>query len=216
MSGLVAPMIHRVADDSDHPEKTGGDCRMYEKRAPQPDDIEYHGGCAGGTTLLDPTDRALLALLQADCRRTSADLGARVGLSASAANDRVRRLHERGLLLRCAGVVDPRLAGLDVCAFVQVALDRPAAEPGFLAAVRANPAVQEAHHVTGPASYLLKARVRDTAALERFLAWLKTLPGVARTETQLALSSPKETAALDLSDPSEPAASRQPSAASPP
>ena len=166
--------------------------------------------------LLDQTDRALLALLQADCRRTSADLGARVGLSSSAANDRVRRLHERGVLVRCAAVVDARRVGLDVCAFVQVALDRPAAEPGFVAAVRANPAVQEAHHVTGPASYLLKARLRDTAALEQFLAWLKTLPGVARTETQLALSSPKETAALDLTDPAEPPASRQPSAASPP
>jgi Lrp/AsnC family leucine-responsive transcriptional regulator len=148
--------------------------------------------------VIDATDRVILALLQDDCRMPYATIGERVGLSTSAVNERLNKLRRQGVLRRCVGVVDPRRAGIDVCAFVQVLLDRPDRDAAFIAGVQALPAVQEAHHVTGAYSYLLKARVRDTAQLEALLAHIKALPGVSRTETQIALSSPKETTALDL------------------
>lgn len=154
----------------------------------------------GKIAVLDEIDRKIILLLQEDCRRPLAALGAAVGLSISATNERVKRLQARGIVRGCVAVVAPRAVGIDVCAFVWVLLDRPEAEAGFLAGVAALPAVQEAHHVTGPYSYLLKLRARDTAALERLLAAVKALPGVTRTETQLALSSPKETTALDLGE----------------
>ena len=63
--------------------------------------------------------------------------------------------------------------------------------------VEVEPQVQECHHVTGDWSYLLKVRARHTADLERLIGHtIKTWPGVVRTRTTLALSSPKETAAL--------------------
>ena len=62
------------------------------------------------------------------------------------------------------------------------------------------PAVQECHHVTGAWSYLLKVRVPGAAELEALLAALKVLPGVARTETHIALSSPKESARIVCAD----------------
>jgi Lrp/AsnC family leucine-responsive transcriptional regulator len=44
---------------------------------------------------------------------------------------------------------------------------------------------------------LLKVRVRDTAALERLIVdKLKTVPGVVRSQTVIALSSSKETHTL--------------------
>jgi Lrp/AsnC family leucine-responsive transcriptional regulator len=47
--------------------------------------------------------------------------------------------------------------------------------------------------------YLLKIRVRNTASLEQLLSeQVKRLPGVVRTHTLIALSSPKETTALDM------------------
>jgi Lrp/AsnC family transcriptional regulator, leucine-responsive regulatory protein len=149
--------------------------------------------------MLDATDRAILTLLQDDCRTPYAAIGERVGLSTSAVNERLNKLRQRGVLRRCAGVVDPRRAGIDVCAFIHVLLDRTDRDAAFIDGVQALAAVQEAHHVTGPYSYLLKARVRDTARLEALLARIKALPGVSRTETQIALSSPKETTALDFS-----------------
>ncbi|HEU0116807.1 MAG TPA: Lrp/AsnC family transcriptional regulator [Thermomicrobiales bacterium] len=150
--------------------------------------------------MLDAADRAILSILQDDCRTPYAAIGERVGLSTSAVNERLKKLQQRGVLRRCVGIVAPRRAGIDVCAFIHVLLDRPDRDAAFIEGVQALPAVQEAHHVTGPYSYLLKVRVRDTAQLEALLARIKMLPGVSRTETQIALSSPKETMALDLMD----------------
>jgi Lrp/AsnC family leucine-responsive transcriptional regulator len=51
----------------------------------------------------------------------------------------------------------------------------------------------ECHHITGEYSYLLKVRVKDTQQLESFITEsLKTQLGIARTLTQIVLSSPKD------------------------
>ncbi len=148
---------------------------------------------------MDETDRELLLLLQEDCRLSYGELGSRVGLSISAVNERLKKLHARGVIQACVAVLAPREIGLDVCAFVSVLIDRPEHDEAFLAAIAAMPAVLECHHVTGDFSYVLKVRVANTAALESFLSRdLKGLAGVARTQTVIALSSPKETTVLDL------------------
>jgi Lrp/AsnC family leucine-responsive transcriptional regulator len=149
---------------------------------------------------VDEIDRALLELVQVDGRRPYAELAAEVGLSLSAVNERLRRLRARGVVRGVVALLDPRAVGLAVLAFVQVLLDRPEHEAGFRAGVTAMPEVLECHHVTGEWSYLLKVRTRDTAHLETVLgAGIKALPGVVRTQTVIALSSPKETTAVDVS-----------------
>ena len=47
---------------------------------------------------MDETDQKILNALIADSRMSQKELAARVGLSAPAAADRVRRLEERGLI----------------------------------------------------------------------------------------------------------------------
>ena len=148
---------------------------------------------------MDSMDRRLLSLLQEQGRSSYADLGAAVGLSVSGVADRIRRLEASGVLQGWTVRVDPVKAGLEILAFIFVAIERPEWEPGFLTRMRQRPEVLECHHVTGDWSYLLKVRVGSVADLEGFLAnGLKDLPGLGRTHTQLALSSPKETNALPL------------------
>ena len=148
---------------------------------------------------MDATDLHILRLLQADNRRSAADLGAEVGLSVSAASDRVRRLNAAGIVAANRAVLDPQRTGLGLLAFTFVDLEPRADEAAFAEALRARPEVQEAHHVTGPHSWLLKLRVRDTAALQHFMAHhLKPLPGVLRSETVIALDTAKETTELAL------------------
>ena len=48
---------------------------------------------------MDRFDIALLEALQADSRRSMADLGERIGLSASACHRRIKALEEAGLTL---------------------------------------------------------------------------------------------------------------------
>lgn len=146
---------------------------------------------------MDTIDRILLDAIQADGRRPLtqlADLDRPVEFGRQRAAAPPRRRRHAG---RHARRVDPRRAGFDVCAFVEVLLAAPGDDTGFIAGCLGEPQVQECHHVTGDWSYLLKVRARHTADLERLIGHtIKTWPGVVRTRTTLALSSPKETAAL--------------------
>lgn len=150
---------------------------------------------------LDEIDRQLLALLQKDDRLSLADLGKNVGLSASSVNERVKRLVTRGVIEGFHAHVSPEALGLELLAFVFVGWSDPEVEAPFLARTSASPGVLECHHVTGTWNYLLKVRLPNTRQLERFLAdVVKSVHGVQRTETIIALSSTKETTNL-TSDP---------------
>lgn len=148
---------------------------------------------------MDTFDLHILRLVQADNRRSAADLGQEVGLSVSAVSDRLRRLNAAGVIRANHAVVDPLRAGLGLCAFMFVDLEPRADEESFARALQAMPEVLEAHHVTGPHSWLLKLRVRDSAALQHLIAsQIKRLPSVLRTETIIALDTAKETLELPL------------------
>lgn len=145
-------------------------------------------------TGLDDIDHRLLALLQQDDRTPVAELGKTLGVAASTLNDRIRRLVKLGVVKGFQAQLDPQKVGLDLLAFVFVGWSDPDTEARFLAAMAAAPAVQEVHHVTGAWNYLIKVRLPTTRDLEGFFAEvLKVVPGVQRTETLIALSSPKET-----------------------
>lgn len=143
---------------------------------------------------MDAVDRKILECVQRDGSLTYAEIGAAAGLSASAVNDRLKRLRGEGVLRRLTAEIDPAAVDLKLLAFIMVVLDRGVSEDDFRAGMLAAPEVLECHHVTGEFSYLLKLRLRDTAQLERFLTdRLKPLTGFSRTQTLIALSSTKET-----------------------
>jgi len=149
---------------------------------------------------LDAIDRKILVELQSDADLPYVELGQRVGLSASAINERLKRLKAGGQIRRLTAEIDPSAFGLDLLAFLLVRLDLTADETAFRAAMARAPQVLECHHITGAYSYLLKLRLRTAADLERFLtSQVKTIPGVAATETIIALSSAKDS--RDLADP---------------
>lgn len=148
---------------------------------------------------LDDTDRTILALLQDNGRTPYAELGKAVGLAVSSVNERVKKLHERGVIEGVHATLSAPALRLDLLAFVFVGWNDPATEEVFLERVANETAILECHHVTGAWNYLLKVRTHTTRDLEAFLnAIVKAVPGVQRTETLIALSSPKETGRLPL------------------
>ena len=146
---------------------------------------------------LDLTDRKLLDLLQRDGLQSMAELSKAIGVAPSTLNDRVKRLGRLGVISGTHAHLDPEALDLKLLAFVFVGWSERSVEADFLARVAAAHEVLECHHVTGGWNYLLKVRVKDTRALEAFLAnVLKQINGLQRTETLIVLSSPKETAML--------------------
>lgn len=150
----------------------------------------------------DPIDLALIDLLQQDARTPQATLAKRVGLAPSSVNERIRKLAESAIVTGYRAHVAPEALGYDLLAFVYAGWSDPATEPAFLAAVEKEPAIVEAHHVTGSWNYMLKVRVRNTRMLEGLLAKvIKAVAGVERTETIIVLSSAKETSVVPTRDP---------------
>ncbi|NKC30524.1 Lrp/AsnC ligand binding domain-containing protein [Falsiroseomonas selenitidurans] len=135
---------------------------------------------------IDRIDRRLLALLQREGRATVAEMAAQVGLSPSAASERLRRLQSMGIITGWGARLDAARIGLGLLVFVEISLDHttPDAFDRFATAVKRVPAVLECHMVAGGFDYLVKARVADMAAYRRFLGEvLLSLPGVKASHT---------------------------------
>lgn len=153
---------------------------------------------------MDEIDRNLVIALQRDGAAGLAELSKAAGLSVSATAERIKRLEERGVIRGWGIDLDPVAAGCPLLAFVFVAMRPGRDDAGFLKAMRRAEQVLECHTVTGPWCYLLKLRLADVAALERFVAEeIRAQPGVERTETILAMASPKETAILPVAPATE-------------
>jgi len=146
----------------------------------------------------DATDRAILELLQENCKQPLAAIGEKVGLSAPAVVERIHKLEEAGVVLRYTAVLDPRKLGRDITAFIGVSTDRPGAIDRVEAQVGAMDEVLECHHVTGGYTLLIKAKTANTSSLERLISEIRSLPGVARTETMVVLSTHTERVQLAL------------------
>jgi Lrp/AsnC family leucine-responsive transcriptional regulator len=136
---------------------------------------------------IDTLDEQILAALQANGRLTMKALAEQVGLSSPAMIERVRRLEERGVIDGYRAVIAPAALGRPLTAVITAELDR-GDHAAFLEAVQRDPAVAECHRTTGPATFLVKAHVADTAALERLVDELSATG--ARCAAALVLSSP--------------------------
>jgi Lrp/AsnC family transcriptional regulator, leucine-responsive regulatory protein len=150
-------------------------------------------------TNLDAIDLQILDLVQHDGRLTYSEVGAAVGLSISAVNERLRKLNASGAIQRVVGLVNPDAVGMSLAAFIQILLERPEHDAPFLDGIRSLTEVQECHHIAGDYSYLLKVRTRNTAHLEELISQrIKRLPGVTRSQTTIVLSTPKESTFLPI------------------
>ena len=142
---------------------------------------------------MDEVDTEIVDLLQADARLTQAQIAKKVGLSQPSVAERIRKLEEQQVITGYTAKVDPRKLGKDITAFIGVAIEHPKYFDGFARKVLGLEEVLECHRVAGQDSYVLKVRTENTGTLDRLLTEeLRTLPGVTRTQTTIALCTVKE------------------------
>jgi DNA-binding Lrp family transcriptional regulator len=137
---------------------------------------------------VDAADRRLLGVLVEDASVSYAELGTRVGLSAPAAHERVKRLKRSGAIRRTAALVDPLAVGKSLLAFVHVDTRGWGKTPELLAIER-YPEVEEIHTVAGDTCLLLKVRTEGPKALEGLLGRIYETPGVIATRSYVVLST---------------------------
>ena len=140
---------------------------------------------------MEEIDRAIVTALTLDGRLSYTDLAERVGLSVSAAHQRVRRLEQRGVLKGYSARVDFTALDLPLTAFVAIRpLDPSQADdaPDRLANL---PEIEACYSVAGEDHYLLLVRVRGPQDLERLLQDIRSAANVS-TRTTVVLSTAYE------------------------
>jgi Lrp/AsnC family transcriptional regulator, leucine-responsive regulatory protein len=144
--------------------------------------------------VIDGPNRRLLTELQADARLSNAELGRRVGLSAPAVAERVRRLEQAGVITGYRAEVDPAAIGYPLSAIVRI---RPAAQQLRKVAELAErtPEVVECHRITGEDCFLMRMHLRDVEHLEEVIDQFILF---GQTTTSIMQSSPVDARALPL------------------
>ena len=139
---------------------------------------------------LDDVSKAIIEQLQADGRRSYADVGKAVGLSEAAVRQRVQRLTESGVM-QIVAVTDPMQLGFTTQAMIGI---RTAGDTRILAARLAE--IPEIDYVVLTAgSYDVMAEVvceTDEELLELLNTRIRVIEGVQSTETFVYLKLQKQ------------------------
>jgi Lrp/AsnC family leucine-responsive transcriptional regulator len=136
-----------------------------------------------------PIDARLLAILQADGRRSFADLAADLGMAGPSVHERVRKLEARGVIRGYSANVDPVALGLTVLAFTWITQAPGTIATDLTADFATIPEVEECHHITGEADYLLKIRAHDMEHLGVVVRRVQTTQHVFSTETDVVFNT---------------------------
>jgi len=147
--------------------------------------------------MLDPSDRAILAILQENARTPNSEIARRVGLAPSAILERIRKLERTGVIRGYEPRLDPRALDAGLLAFVFVHAEERIGGLEAGREIARLPEVQEVHQVAGEDCYLVKVRVADTEALGALLRdGIGTVKSVRSTRSTIVLSTVKDHAPL--------------------
>ena len=148
--------------------------------------------------MFDKKDIQILEILEADGRSTASDIAKKVDLSIPAVGERIKKLTEKGLIKQFSAILDHKQIGLDLTAFVFIISEHSDHYNEFVEKTKETKAIVECHSITGGGSHILKVRVKNSQSLEDFLYEIQNWPGVSRTQSNVVLSTHKETTSEDL------------------
>ena len=138
--------------------------------------------------MLDKTDRMVLALLKEDGKRKYSELGEVVHLSPPAVHERVKKLERAGVIRKHTIEIDPGALGLTLQAFVRIHVSRVPCEE-MARVLQTFPEVVECFSSAGEESMLIKVQTRSPSLLEALLNHIRQMPGVARVQTSIILTT---------------------------
>lgn len=120
---------------------------------------------------LDQTDVMLLRVLQENARLTVKELASRVNLSPTPVFERVKRLEQRGYILKYIAVLDADKLNQGFMVFCSVKLRRLNHDiaADFVKVMQSIPEVTECYNISGAFDYLLKIHAPDMKYYQEFI-----------------------------------------------
>ena len=150
---------------------------------------------------LDPTDRKIIEILQANSNITNAQLALEIGLSPAPTLERVKKLENSGVIKSYHALVDLSTVGLGVVTFVTVSLKGHNKDNinKFIKEIKNIPDVIECHHVTGQADFILKIVASDIPSYQNLmLEKLSNIDVVDNMQSTVILSTFKDSKSVPL------------------
>ncbi|MBS1677106.1 MAG: Lrp/AsnC family transcriptional regulator [Actinobacteria bacterium] len=138
---------------------------------------------------LDGTDFEIIELLIADGRRTLADIGKVVSLSAPAVRRRLDRLIELGVIRGFTAILDHEKLGRPIEAFTELRFAGKTKVADIAGIAAELPEVDEVYTTAGDPDALAHLRVRDVADLTRVIDLLRRSGRITGTKTLIVLGT---------------------------
>src|SRR5690349_12742577 len=158
---------------------------------------------------MDSLDLKILTSLDADARRTFADLARELDVSQPTIADRVRRLESRGILRGTMLCVDLARIGYAIGAFVRIRMGG-ASKRALIETASKMPQITELICVTGEDCLIARVAARSVEDLANVLERLSTF---GHTSTSIVLSTlvtPRNPLSVPAVEPAEVAQAKRP------
>lgn len=153
----------------------------------------YAGDSVKASIGLDQTDREIIDILVRDGRRTLADIGKAVNLSAPAVKRRVDRLEEKEVITGYVAQVDFAKLERPIEAFTELRFTGHAKVAEIANIARDLPEVDAVYTIAGDPDALVHLRARDVSDLARVIDLLRRSGKITGTKTLIVLGAQSRT-----------------------
>lgn len=151
---------------------------------------------------LDQTDKALLNLLQNDCKQSTKAIAMKLHLSPTAIYERIKRLERQQYIKDYEALLDPIKVKRDFVVFCMVQLSQHSKDEiiHFEQKIINLEEVVECYHLSGTYDYMLKIRTDSMESYRKFMIdQLTTIPHIDNTQSAFSISELKDEQKMILS-----------------
>lgn len=150
---------------------------------------------------LDEIDIKLLALLQSDCKQTTAWYANQLSLSTTAIYERIKRLEKTEIVQSYVALIDKKKVGKEFTVLCHIKLSQHIKEYvlKFEREIFKLNEVVECYHTSGDYDYILKIHVKDMQAYREFMvAKLTAIANIGSTQSSFVINEVKHTTAIGM------------------
>ena len=131
---------------------------------------------------LDAIDGKILQYLVRNARMPFLEIARECGISGAAIHQRIRKLHDSGVILGSRLIVDPKMLGFDVCALIGIWMQT-------MEKLKEIPEIVECHFITGNFNILVKLYCLDNEHLMKTIFdGILRIQGISTTQTFISLN----------------------------
>jgi DNA-binding Lrp family transcriptional regulator len=139
---------------------------------------------------MDDIDRELISLLRADARTSVVMLARKLRVARATVQNRMAKLQADGTIVGYTVQLRPEAEGHRIRAFMSIKVEGNE-EEAVRRVLRGNPNVVALHTTNGRWDLIAELRTDTLESFDRVLNVVRSIPGVASTETSILLSTHK-------------------------